>query len=389
MSTHLLGEDLLLVVAGELSGPDLIHASEHIHSCAQCRERAAHSLTARGSALAGTFHEELEQTIALVETGRAPIRETLSRLQAMELALFVAGQALGRDSANLDRQRARTLFWQAWLLMLNGSLSSSRKAVTRAREIFTRLGDEIEVARTLVADSLALGQLCETAGAISAAREAGAIFLRHDEQRRVRVARSTEAAALVIADRYAEAAVIYRELLALVPPDDPDRLHWLNNLAMCLLELGELEEAEEIELGVLASPFLTPEMSLGARWVCAGVWARRGRVVDALELLRFVKADARTQERQYHEKLASYTMADLLSALNRPQEAAAMAREAISYFTEENVPNYARRAIALLREALLLDSTDIFGELENVRREFPELFPSALILPSFPSRQIS
>jgi tetratricopeptide (TPR) repeat protein len=388
VSTHLLDEDLLLVVSGELAGPDLIHASEHIRSCVECRERAAHWLTTPGSAVAGTFHEELEQTIALVESGRAPIGETLSRLQAMELALYVAGRALGRDSANLDRQRARALFYQAWLLKLHGSLGPSREAAIRARGISTALGDEVQATRALAVEAATLGYLRQTKAAVTAAREAAEIFNRHGEHRRARIARGIEATALEVVDEHGEAARIYRELITVTGAGDPDRLHWLNDLSACLMELGELDRAEEIASEVLRSPAVEPETVLSARWVCAGVLARRGDFDEALKRLRVLREDARALERRTYEMLANYTMAHIFSTLNRSREAAVMAREVIAYFTEEKIPFAARGAIALLREAVVLDSAWLFDELETVRRAFPELFPRVLPLPSTPSRRV-
>lgn len=389
MVTHLLDDDLSLVATGELFGPDLLHAGEHFSSCAECRERAAVWITRSGSDVVETFFEDVERTIAHAESGGAPIRETIAKLQTMELALYAAAGTVELSSCGLNRRRARVLFCQAWLLFLNGSLAPSREAAIRAREISASLGDEVQVARALVVESLALGDLLETAAAVATAREAGAIFARHDEQRRARIARGAEASVLVVADRHAEAAEIYHELLAVAGPDDPDRLHWLNDLAMCLKELGELDRAEEIELTVLASPGIASETALGARWVCAVVQARRGNFEDALERLRLVKADAHALERRSLEMVASYTMAEVLSALDRPQEAAAMAKDVIAYFTEENLPSQARGAMALLREALGRGEASLFDELENFRQTFPELFPHAPALRSSPSRQVS
>jgi len=87
--------------------------------------------------------------------------------------------------------------------------------------------------------------------------------------------------------------------------------------------------------------------------------------------------------------VTSYTMAELLSALDRPQEAAAMARDVIAHFTEENIPSEARGAMALLRESMERAEVNLFDELESFRQAFPKLFPRVPALRSTPSRQIS
>ena len=368
LTQHPAAEDLALFAAGYLGGSELLRLAEHVEVCDECRQQSRD--LAKGpkdhqwrADYTRRFAEDLvEATIA----GHPPTIR--SDLRDVTIAL---GAASGGSTAELRKLRAQVLFAEAWFGHENGSVADALERSITARELFLELGDEFNAARALIAESRLLGIQRRVDEAIGAADGALKIFQRHGDLRRARIAKSSVGAALLHANRHAEALPIFKRLVEAVPHDDPDRVHWLLDVANCAFAMGDVARVEMI----LAS--LLPEndfLRVNWKWGLAEVHARRGRIATAIDELMKVRVEARNLNMGLVEVSIACNVVDLMMAVGRTEEAATLAREVIAYFLQENLIYLTREPMAHLRSSVGQHPMEPYEELRHIRIRYPQHF---------------
>lgn len=288
-------------------------------------------------------------------SGKSPADE----LAFTELATEIAGNL---DTAQypphtVARSRGDAWRMRAYALDYTGDLNGAMAAVIRAREQYDLVPvADVEIARLELTRALVLRHLDRLDEGLEAVRLAQGPLRAAAEMKRLRIARTIEAAMRYRAGDIRAALQIWRELEAELPPDDDStRARILNNIAVCHRELGDLDAALDFyRRGAEATTRTGATAELQRfRWNIGSLLLRQQRFVDAEAVLRSVIA-AFTELAMHGEAiLARLELAELFIVQQRFEETITACEQVILELQASGLEQTSRAltAVTYLQEA--------------------------------------
>ena len=275
--------------------------------------------------------------------------ETVARLydETVRLARIDLSRAerLARAADWLSRRagdeasRALGLRAMGHIHYLNGRNEAAWNNYSAALAIFERLGKDLEVGRTLSGGSLqVLSYLGRYDEAFAWAERAREIFTRHGDRLRLARLDANMANVLNRLDRFEEAVALYQKAYeTLMEVGDPqDVAIALRNMATCQISLNDFEDA----LGTYSKarawcvehglPLLVGEVDYNIAYL----YYLRGEYTRALELYARARERCHESGDQYHEGLCDLDQSEMYLELNLSEEGAHLARRAQETFRQ-------------------------------------------------------
>ena len=229
-----------------------------------------------------------------------------------------------------ETELGRTLSVSILSLNLCGKYDAAFAAAEQAREIFTRLGDELRLARLDI--------------------NFGNIYYRQD--------RFTEAL-----DCYQRA---YRVVSTLQDVEGMGVV--LSNLAVCFISLGQFDEALQThqEARQVCASYDMPRLVAQADYNIAYLYYLRGEYSRAIDTLRATRDECEQVGDHYHHALCNLDLSELYLELNLSTEAADLAGRAHTEFENlgmgyEKAKSLAFEAIAMSQQGLVRLSLKAFA----------------------------
>ncbi len=224
----------------------------------------------------------------------------------------------------------------------------------RACNIFIKLGNTKELARTLNASIQPLILAGQYDRAFAAAEEARHIFAsEHNEWRLARVELNL-GNILHRQDRFAEALEYYQRAARFVrvnPEQDPEALAVaLHNVAMCLVGLNDFPHARAAyeEARQFAAQRGMHVLLGQSDYNIASLYYFQGDHSRAIEMLRATRETCRKANDEYHVALCQLDLSEIYLEVNQSKEAAEMASQAVSDFQRLEMGYEAAKSLANL-----------------------------------------
>jgi CHAT domain-containing protein/predicted negative regulator of RcsB-dependent stress response len=288
----------------------------------------------------------------LAKAVREQARIDTARALALAKSAVVIARKLGDDTALAQSFRA-----MGNALHVSGRNRSAVKYHDTACEIFVRLRNATETARTLNASIQPLILTGHYDRAFSAVDQARKIFAAEGNEWRLARVELNAGNIFHRQDRFAEALACYekaRGYFLANREQDPEALAAaLHNVAMCLVGLNDFpralathEEARRfaIEHGM--------ETVVGiADYNIALLHHFRGEHSRAIEMLRATRETCRKANDPYHVALCHLDLSEIYLELNQPTQAESMAREAAIGFERMSMGYEAGKSLANLAMA--------------------------------------
>ncbi len=314
----------------------------------------------------------METVRELDEAVRAALRVDVQRaLRMADMALLIAVE-LEADEAMALAHRAK-----ANALWFRGECKEAVELFQQAAELFERIGNMQEVARTLsssIQSRLLLGEYESAFGAANRARE---IFARLGESARMARVDINVANIYHRQNQFAEALAAYdRAYQQLLPHRDTEGIGVaLHNMAVCLIALDNFAEALETyeRLRQFCQQHDMPLLAAQADYNIAYLHYLRGDYTRALELLRSTRESCRRNGDTYHLGLCDLDQSEIYLELNLVEEAAEMAQASFDHFDQlgmgfESVRALTNLAIAVSIKGDAARSLDLFGQAQDIAR---------------------
>lgn len=322
----------------------------------------------------------------LLERMRTTLEQSPATAQAMtalavELAHEIEDETYPRVHVQLTR--AQALRDHAFVLSFRGLFAEALETAERAGRAFAgRPFPAWEGARLALVKASIYRNTGRTDEAVQLAREAAETFLRFGDRCKHVEARICHGAMLYAAGAIRPALEVWRPLENEAGLDDPGRVRLAHNVALCLSDLGEHEDAVsylsrctmEFELLGMATESTRSRAALGKALLGAG------RPRESLTVLRRAAGEFESQGLIFDAGLVALQEAEALLTLNRRAEVPAVCRTALAHFTAAGVAAYAATALAYLREATTLPPAtpqlvrDAHTSLRRLAAERPRLF---------------
>jgi len=310
---------------------------------------------------------DVQEALALAEAAEL-IARTLRSPEALAQSLRAKGNALyaqnqhkvavehHEQAARLfekvgkPKEVGRTLSTSIQPLILLGEYQRAQTAAARAREIFTREGDELRLARLEL--------------------NVGNIYHRQD--------------------RFAEALRCYEQSYeGLLPLKNVEGIAAaLSNMAMCLISLNDFPRALETHRRARAfcEEHGMPTLVALADYNIAYLYYFRGQYGRAIEALKATREACRKLGDAYLAALCPMDLSEIYLELNLSEDAAEMAEEALDGFRRlrlgyETAKSLGYLAIAHGQQGKVLRALDLFAEArEMFVREQNTVWPALLDL---------
>jgi transcriptional regulator with XRE-family HTH domain len=152
----------------------------------------------------------------------------------------------------------------------------------------------------------------------------------------------------------------YRATLPLLGAETDARLLWMLkfNLLELLVRAGRHDDAEPLiaDVGELAPRHATGLDRIRLRWIAGRFQAGRGRVAEAVSMLRGVRAEFAAAEIPYDTALVTLELAALLAEQGETAEVKTLARHLAAVFHAEGLERQASAALGLFRRAAERDA---------------------------------
>jgi len=305
---------------------------------------------------------------------------------AVELTALATNIADHLDASDYPSDTIARLRGSAWrerafALFYTGQYAAAEKAVQTADLHFSEcVVDEYERARLGIVASTVQKNMDRNEAALSVARSSAQAFTAFGDNGRYISARSSEAAALAQAGRYAEALLIWKELEHRFDRDDMSDAHAraVGNVAFAYRHLGRADEAirhyqEAAEMFEAAG---TKSEAARIRWNVAAILAENGRWDDATARLMAVRKELHQLGMSGPAAVASLDLAEIRLLQGRQADVPALCVEAIAFFNSAGVGDSARamRAVAFMQEAAIAGRAT--PELARSVREYLRRLPA-------------
>jgi CHAT domain-containing protein/tetratricopeptide (TPR) repeat protein len=271
-----------------------------------------------------------------------------------------------------EASRALGLRAMGHIHYLNGRSEAAWNNYSAALAIYEKLGRDLEVGRTLSGGSLQiLAYLGRYDEAFAWAERAREIFTRHGDRLRLARLDTNMANVLNRLDRFEEALELYRRAYAtFVDVGDPqDVAIALRNMATCQIGLNEFHEALDTYNKARAwcvehqMPLLVGE----ADYNIAYLYYLRGEYTRALELYARARERCHDLGDQYHQGLCDLDQSEMYLELNLSEESAHMARRALEAFRQLGMGYESAKALTNLAIASSRHG-DALAALEQFRK---------------------
>ncbi len=262
-------------------------------------------------------------------------------------------------SRRLGDEAARALGLRAMghIHYLRGRNEPAWRHYQAALAIYERLGKELEVGRTLSGGSLQiLSYLGRYDEAFAWAERARDIFSRHGDRLRLARLDANMANVLHRLDRFEEALELYqRAYAALAETGDPqDVAVTLRNMATCQIGLNAFQDALETyhKARAWCAERGMPLLAAEADYNIAYLYYLRGEYARALELYAATREHCDALGDRYHQALCDLDQSEMYLELNLGEEGAHLARRALGVFRQLGMRYEAAKAATNVAIAL-------------------------------------
>jgi CHAT domain-containing protein/tetratricopeptide (TPR) repeat protein len=275
-----------------------------------------------------------------------------------------------------DAARAMALRAMGNILERKRRYLEALKQFEQALEIFERLGDEMEIARTLNFCLHCLIYLGRYDDAMASAARAEDIFARHGDRARLARLNGNIGNLLHRQDRFDDAMDRYRRAYAiLIEIGEPrDVAIALQNMATCQISMNDFRQALDTyeRTRRYCIDHELPLLVTVADYNIAYLYYLRGEYTHAIELYRSAREHCRRLGDAYREALCDLDQSEMYVELNLNEEGAHLARRAITAF--QKLGNPYERAKAITNLAISLSHHGDSQLALNLFRKARELF---------------
>ena len=254
-------------------------------------------------------------------------------------ALRMADSALVlSDILRDERCLAQSLRAKANALYSAGENRAAVEHHAKSVNIWVSLHDEVEVARTLSSSLQPRALSGDYDGAMEAAERAREIFTRHGDQMRLVRLDINVGNILHRQDRFAEAIATWKRAYEkLLPFDDAEGIAvLLHNIAVCQISLNEFREAMQTyqRAREYAQGHNMPLLVAQADYNIAWLYSQRGEYSTAIDMLRACRESCRKNGDRYHFALCHMDLSEIYLELNLSEEAAQLSQEGSALFAQ-------------------------------------------------------
>ena len=304
---------------------------------------------------------------------------TKNALMLAEAAILIARH--GRRKELL----AQSLRVKANVLAAGGQYQAAIDVYDSALEIFTKIGNQEGIARTLTAVIQPYIMLGTYDAAFKTAERAREIFLVLGDSRRIARLENNIGNIYHRQDRFEEALAHYEHgYQKLLPYGDSEELTIsLNNMSMCLIGMNDFARA--LETYKRAKELLKerdlPLIRLITDYNVAYLHYLRGDYRRAIEMLKNSRIAAEQISYTYLVALCYLDLSDIYIELNLSEEAKSVAEESYLLFREtgigyEAAKALANQAIAFGQDGKTRRALELFAEAKTLfEKEKNEVFP--------------
>ena len=274
-----------------------------------------------------------------------------------------------------QRRRARSDRCEGHVLYSRGRHREALACYDSAADTLRRIGDDIELGRTLSSSLQALILIGLYDEVIRRADEARVLFGKAGDK--VRLARlDTNLANLYFRqDRFQEALALYQSALeqAQALGESRDVAVTLHNLAVCHISLNEFSEA--LAAYERAREHCTKHglhlLIAQADYNIAYLYYLRGEYTRAIELYRAARERSVTLKDDYHRSLCDLDQAELFLELNLVDDGMQLATQAFAGFEKQQLGYEAAKALAILaigtsRQGQAFRALDLFEKAREM-----------------------
>ena len=288
-------------------------------------------------------------------------------------------QALGLADAAVAIARAihsREALAMSWRAKANAlyALGENKSAVSfhqKAVTLFEKLGNDIEVGRTISASMQPLILLGEYERAVADSERARSIFMRIGDQRRLARLDLNVGNMLHRQDRFGEALTSYeRAFQQLLPLQDKEGIAVaLSNMAVTLISLNDFPRALEVyqRARAFCEQQGMPLLRSQADYNIAYFYYLRGEYSRGIQMLQATREECRATGDAYHLALTHLDLSEIYLELNLSEEARQMAHEGYLQFQKlgmgyEEAKALGNEAIALGQQGKAFHSLELFAK---------------------------
>ena len=327
----------------------------------------------------------LQLVIDIANEARELLRvDARKSLALSELAIDISG-VIGAQVAMAHGTRIR-----ANALHALGHYSSAVELHHEAVRLFAAEGQHEEVGRTLSACILSLNLCGQYEAAFSAADRARKIFTESGDELRLSRLEINVGNVYYRQDRFADALACYRKAYEGVTKHQNREgvAAVLSNLSVCLIGLGEFQQALETyqHAREYCEQHGMPLLVAQADYNIAYLYFLRGEYSRAIDMLRSTRLRCNEIADRYHYALCNLDLAEIYLELNLSNEAAELAQLGFTEFESlkmgyESAKCLAFEAIAVGQQGQVFHSLKIFSRSRELFvKENNEVWPSLIDL---------
>jgi tetratricopeptide (TPR) repeat protein len=303
----------------------------------------------------------------------------------LQSALWMA-EALGDESARAHSERAC-----GHISFVHGNYADAVAQYSAAEAIFARIGNQVEVGRTLSSSLQPLIYLGRYEEAFAAADRAEDIFEGLGERLRLARLHVNLGNILYRLDRFEEALATYQRAQRGLEANggDPEAVGAvLHNLAVCHTSLNRFPDALEAyqRAGAHYQRHNLPTLVVQADYNIAYLYYLRGEYAQALELYQATRQQSEKAGDRYHKALCDLDQSEIYLELNLVEESRQLAEQAFSGFEAlgtgyEAGKALANYAIAASRQGNAFRALELFRMAREIfSREHNHVWPSLIDL---------
>jgi CHAT domain-containing protein len=335
---------------------------ELIDELAECRHARARARFLRS-------HQQL-WTTEVVERLYARVvqlvRVDLQRADRLAQASTWVAEKLDDDGCRAESLRAR-----GHVLFIGGSYTEALECYDRAVALFTRVGREVDVARTLNGALQSLLLLGKHEEMLAAAGQVRAIYEQHGMALGLARLDSNEGNLFLRLDRFDEALALFQrahgQLSVLGQPEDVAAV--LSNMALCYINLSDFDRALDTyrDARTYCEAHSMPLLVAQADYNIAYLYYLRGQYMRSLELYRIAQEHSDRVKDAYHSALCDLDRSEIYLELNLSEDAAELAERARLHFGRLRMPYEEAKAVTNLALARSRE-----GDIRRARQLFTQ-----------------
>ena len=295
------------------------------------------------------------------------------------------------ERLNDDFSRAHSLRAVGNVLFLRGKHPEALDHYEAAERLFSALGDEIEVARTLSTSLQSLIFIGQFEQAFTAVARAQEVFEKHGERLRLARLHNNLGNVLYRLDRIPESLDAYLRAYdgLQAPGGDPEAVAAvLHNLAVCYISLNRFPDAlhayERAREHCQRHNLLL--LMAQADYNIAYLYYLRGEYVRAIELYSATRRLCDKLGDHYHKALCDLDESEMYIELNLSEEGSQLAQQAFAGFEDlgmgyEAAKALANLAISVSRQGKAFQALELFARSRELFvRQQNHLWPSLIDL---------